>query len=94
VTPLPGAIQTKPGSATVPFWGVEPALVDPTTGKVVQGGGPGEGKVVPHEGILVIQKPWPSIARTIWKDHARYLETYMKVGYFYSLRRLLNCFCF
>ena len=34
----------------------------------------------PHEGILVIQKPWPSIARAIWRDHARYLDTYMKVG--------------
>ncbi|KAF8336875.1 acetate--CoA ligase [Cantharellus anzutake] len=91
ITPLPGGIPTKPGSATLPFWGINPAIVDPTSGKIVEdeavaAGRLGEGKVKPHEGVLVITKPWPSIARTIWRDHARYLETYMKPypGYFFT----------
>lgn len=78
VTPFPGAIQTKPGSATVPFFGIEAVLVDPVSGKVVEGNG--------VEGVLCIKNPWPSIARTIYRDHKRYLETYMNVypGYFYT----------
>ncbi|KIJ29948.1 hypothetical protein M422DRAFT_235032 [Sphaerobolus stellatus SS14] len=78
VTPFPGAIETKPGSATVPFFGIETAILDPTTGKELKGND--------VEGVLVIKSPWPSIARTIYNDHKRYLETYMKPypGYFYT----------
>ncbi|KAK7458035.1 acetyl-coenzyme A synthetase 2 [Stygiomarasmius scandens] len=77
LTPFPGAIETKPGAAQVPFFGQVPILVEATTGKPVDG---------PGEGVLCLSKPWPSIARTIWKDHARYLETYMKPypGLFYT----------
>ncbi|KAG5352664.1 Acetyl-coenzyme A synthetase [Termitomyces sp. J132] len=80
VTPFPGAVETKPGSATVPFFGIEPALLDPLTGMEVEGNGEGV------EGILAIKKPWPSVARTIWRDHKRYIETYMKPypGLFYT----------
>ncbi len=66
LTPLPGAIPTKPGSATVPFPGIVPEIVTK------------EGEPVPlgQGGLLVIRKPWPAMARTIWGDHARYLKTY------------------
>lgn len=78
ITPFPGAIQAKPGSATVPFFGIEPAILDPVTGQELAGN---------HvEGALVLKSPWPSIARTIWQDHKRYLETYMQPypGTFYT----------
>lgn len=77
VTALPGAIRTKPGSATVPFWGVEPAILDPQSGKELEGAA---------EGALAIRKPWPSVARTILNDNQRFIDTYMKVypGYFFT----------
>ena len=71
MTPFPGAIETKPGSATVPFFGIEAAILDPVTGKELEGD--------EVEGVLVLKNPWPSIARTIYGDHNRYLDTYMKV---------------
>ncbi|MDP9039131.1 MAG: AMP-binding protein, partial [Acidobacteriota bacterium] len=66
IAPMPGAVPTKPGSATRPFFGIVPEVV--TT----------EGEAVPpgHGGLLVIRKPWPSMARTIYGDHERYKETY------------------
>ncbi|QRW26074.1 AMP binding enzyme [Rhizoctonia solani] len=70
VTPLPGAVPTKPGSATVPFWGVDPVILDPVSGKELEGNN--------VEGVLCIRKPWPSIARSVYKDHGRYLDTYLK----------------
>ena len=73
ITPFPGAIETKPGSATVPFFGIDPVIVDPLSGKVLEGNG--------VEGILCIRKPWPSIARTVWRDNDRYLDTYMRVRF-------------
>ncbi|KAI0827271.1 acetate--CoA ligase [Trametes gibbosa] len=78
VTPFPGAIETKPGSATVPFFGIEPVILDPVSGKELTGHG--------VEGVLVLKNPWPSIARTVYQDHNRYLETYMKPypGFFYT----------
>lgn len=78
VTPFPGAIETKPGSATVPFFGIETMILDPVSGKVLEGNG--------VEGVLCINAPWPSIARTVYNDHNRYLETYMQPypGFFYT----------
>ncbi|KIJ95754.1 hypothetical protein K443DRAFT_682777 [Laccaria amethystina LaAM-08-1] len=78
VTPFPGAIETKPGSATVPFFGIEPAILDPVTGKELEGNN--------VDGVLVLKTPWPSIARTVYKDHKRYLDTYMNPypGTFYT----------
>ncbi|KAF8802010.1 acetate--CoA ligase [Phlegmacium glaucopus] len=78
VTPFPGAIETKPGSATVPFFGIETAILDPVSGKELLGNN--------VEGVLALKNPWPSIARTIYQDHKRYLETYMKPypGLFYT----------
>jgi acetyl-CoA synthetase len=66
IAPIPGAVATKPGSATRPFFGVVPEIVS-KTGEPV---GPGEG------GLLMISKPWPSIARTIWGDAERYESAY------------------
>ena len=66
ITPLPGVTATKPGSATRPFFGVDPAVVDEHGVEV----GPNQG------GYLVIRKPWPSMLRGIWGDDARYVETY------------------
>lgn len=66
ITPLPGATDLKPGSATLPFFGIEPIMVD------------GEGKVLegPCEGILCINDSWPGQMRTVYGDHERFIQTY------------------
>jgi acetyl-CoA synthetase len=66
ITPLPGAHTTKPGSASRPFFGVEPIVLRDDGTEC----GPNEG------GKLCIKKPWPGMARTMWGDHARFVETY------------------
>ena len=66
ITPLPGAIPAKPGSATRPFPGIVPEVVSPSGEPVPAGQG----------GLLVIRKPWPSMARTIFNDPERYATTY------------------
>jgi acetyl-CoA synthetase len=66
ITPLPGATKLKPGSATLPFFGVQPAIVG-TEGNLLEG---------PAEGNLVILDAWPGIARTVYGDHKRFVETY------------------
>jgi acetyl-CoA synthetase len=78
IAPFPGAVETKPGAATVPFFGIQPALVDPVSGEELKGNS--------VEGVLVLKNSWPSIARTVYRDHKRYIETYMKPypGYFYT----------
>lgn len=68
ITPLPGAIDTKPGSATRPFFGVQPAIVD-AEGSLVEGEG---------EGNLVITDSWPGQMRTVYGDHQRFIDTYFK----------------
>jgi acetyl-CoA synthetase len=69
VTPLPGATPTKPGSATLPFFGIQIELKD-REGKVLEGND--------VSGVVCVSNIWPSIARTIYGDHERYLATYMK----------------
>ncbi|NEV63580.1 acetate--CoA ligase [Thiorhodococcus minor] len=69
ITPLPGATPLKPGSATRPFFGVTPALVDPAEGTPIEGQG---------EGALVITRPWPAMMRTVYGDHQRFIDTYFK----------------
>eukprot|EP01091_Cochliopodium_minus_P003787 TRINITY_DN13752_c0_g1_i1.p1 TRINITY_DN13752_c0_g1~~TRINITY_DN13752_c0_g1_i1.p1 ORF type:complete len:683 (-),score=209.29 TRINITY_DN13752_c0_g1_i1:84-2132(-) len=78
ITPLPGITPTKPGSATRPFFGIEPHVLSPTTHEVME-----QNDV---RGVLAIKKPWPSIARTIYGDHERYLNTYLRVypGYYFT----------
>ena len=68
ITPLPGATKLKPGSATIPFFGVVPELVD-ADGKVLEGAASGN---------LVITRPWPGLMRTIYGDHQRFIDTYFK----------------
>jgi len=66
ITPLPGATPTKPGSATLPFFGIVPEVVDE------------QGNAVPRNsgGKLVIRKPWPSMLRGLWGDNERYKQVY------------------
>jgi acetyl-CoA synthetase len=66
ISPIPGAVATKPGSATRPFFGIVPEVVTK------------EGEPVPlgQGGLLVVRKPWPSMARTIWGDAERYQQAY------------------
>ncbi|QDP18716.1 acetate--CoA ligase [Sphingomonas xanthus] len=76
IAPLPGAIALKPGSATRPLFGVEPALLD-AEGREIAG---------PGEGALVIKRSWPGQMRTVWGDHSRFFETYFTTfaGYYFS----------
>jgi len=76
ITPLPGATPLKPGSATRPFFGVEPALVD-DQGQLIEGAASGN---------LVIKRPWPGQMRTVYGDHKRFHDTYfaMYPGYYFS----------
>lgn len=68
ISPLPGATPTKPGTATLPFFGVDAAIVDEHGEEV----GPNQG------GRLVVRKPWPSMLRTLWGDRKRYVDVYWK----------------
>jgi acetyl-CoA synthetase len=75
ITPLPGATPTKPGTATLPFFGILPEVVDDQGNPVPKNSG----------GKLVVRKPWPSMLRGIWGDPKRFLETYwseVKGSYF------------
>jgi acetyl-CoA synthetase len=68
ITPIPGVTPTKPGSATLPFFGVDPVVVNPESGEEIKGNG--------VSGALCIRNSWPGLARTIYKDHSRFVETY------------------
>jgi acetyl-CoA synthetase len=68
LTPLPAATPTKPGSCTLPFFGIEPVILDAHTGAVLSG---------EARGVLAIARPWPSMARTVYGDHGRYMSTYL-----------------
>lgn len=76
ITPLPGATPVKPGSATRPFFGVQPAIVD-HDGNLLEG---------VCEGNLVVKDSWPGQMRTVYGDHQRFIETYFSTykGYYFS----------
>jgi acetyl-CoA synthetase len=76
LTPLPGAIDLKPGSATVPFFGVQPVLLD-GEGREVVGAG---------EGNLAIKAAWPGQIRSVYGDHQRMIDTYFRLypGYYFT----------
>ncbi len=78
LTPLPGAIPTKPGSATLPFFGVKPVVLDAASGV--------EKPETETEGVLCIADSWPGQMRTVWGDHARFEETYFSQykGYYFT----------
>ncbi|KRG88063.1 acetyl-CoA synthetase [Stenotrophomonas daejeonensis] len=76
ISPLPGAIDLKPGSATLPFFGVQPALVS-AEGEILEGAA---------EGNLVLCDSWPGQMRTVYGDHQRFIDTYFRTypGYYFS----------
>jgi len=76
ITPLPGVTDLKPGSATLPFFGVKPALVDPE-GRILEGA---------TSGNLVLTASWPSQLRTVYGDHQRCVDTYYSTykGYYFT----------
>ncbi len=78
ITPLPGATTTKPGSATLPFFGIEPAILDPNSGEEISD--------EECEGVLVIKDSWPGQMRTVFGDHDRFVSTYFNdyKGYYFS----------
>jgi len=78
MTPLPGAISTKPGSCTLPFFGVQPVLLEPTTGQEIL--------ETEAEGVLCIKDSWPGQMRTVWGDHDRFVSAYFSdyKGYYFT----------
>ena len=77
ITPLPGATPITPGSATFPFFGIEPVLLS-EDGKEIEGNG--------VSGFLAIKSPWPGIMRTLYGDHERFKKTYFSQcpGYYFT----------
>ena len=78
ITPIPGAVPQKPGSATLPFFGVKPIVLDPATAAVQT--------AVETDGVLCIADSWPGQMRTLWVDHARFEEAYFSQypGYYFT----------
>ncbi|WP_136637605.1 acetate--CoA ligase [Pseudooceanicola onchidii] len=78
ITPLPGATPTKPGSATTPFFGVQPVVLEPTSGEEIHD--------TTAEGVLAIKDSWPGQMRTVWGDHDRFEKTYFSdyKGYYFA----------
>jgi acetyl-CoA synthetase len=78
ITPLPGATATKPGSATKPFFGVKPVVLEAESGKEIT--------TTEAEGVLAIKDSWPGQMRTVWGDHQRFQETYFQQykGYYFT----------
>ena len=78
ITPIPGATATKPGSATFPFFGIEPIILDPEKGTVIEGND--------VSGVLAIRAPWPGQMRTVYGDHDRFETTYFQQykGYYFT----------
>jgi acetyl-CoA synthetase len=77
ITPLPGAWPTKPGSATLPFFGVEPCILSPDGVELTE---------TAASGVLAIKAPWPGMMRTVFGDHKRFEDTYFEMfkGYYFT----------
>ncbi len=78
ISPLPGAVPTKPGSATKPFFGVQPVVLEPASGAEIH--------ETECEGVLALADSWPGQMRTIYGDHERFVDTYFSQykGYYFS----------
>ncbi len=78
ITPLPAAIPTKPGSATKPFFGVQPAVLEPNSGKEITD--------IEASGVLAIKDSWPGQMRTLYADHDRFVSAYFEQykGYYFT----------
>ena len=77
ISNYPGITPMKPGSCTLPCYGIDTCVLDPQTGKEIE--------TVEAEGVLAIRQPWPGITRTVLNDHERYLNVYMNPypGYYF-----------
>ena len=75
---MPGATTTKPGSATLPFFGIKPVVLDPSTGNEILD--------IECEGVLAIKDSWPGQMRTVYGDHERFVKTYFTdfKGYYFT----------
>jgi acetyl-CoA synthetase len=78
MTPLPGAHAMKPGSAMKPFFGIEPVVLEPASGEIIEGND--------VEGVLCIKDSWPGQMRSVWGDHERFEKTYFAdyEGYYFT----------
>lgn len=78
IAPLAGVTPNKPGSASYPFFGIDAALIDPVSGVEIEGND--------VEGVLVVKDHWPSMARTVYRNHTKYMDTYMNPypGYYFT----------
>lgn len=78
IAPFAGVTPNKPGSASLPFFGIQTALIDPVSGTEIHGND--------VEGVLVVKDLWPSMARTVYRNHAKYMDTYLNPypGYYFT----------
>lgn len=78
IAPIAGITPNKPGSASLPFFGILACLIDPVTGVEIKGND--------VEGVLAVKDTWPSMARSVWNNHTKYMDTYLKPypGYYFT----------
>lgn len=78
IAPIAGITPNKPGSASLPFFGIQTCLIDPVSGVEINGND--------VEGVLAIKDSWPSMARSVWNNHTKYMDTYLNPypGYYFT----------
>lgn len=78
IAPIAGITPNKPGSASLPFFGIQTCIIDPVTGVEIKGND--------VEGVLAIKDTWPSMARSVWHNHTKYMDTYLNPypGYYFT----------
>ncbi|WPK23435.1 hypothetical protein PUMCH_000676 [Australozyma saopauloensis] len=78
IAPIAGVTPNKPGSASLPFFGIQTCLIDPVNGTEILGND--------VEGVLAVKNTWPSMARTVYKNHEKYMDTYLRPypGYYFT----------
>lgn len=78
IAPVAGITPNKPGSASLPFFGIDACLIDPVSGQEIHGND--------VEGVLAVKSPWPSMARSVYRNHEKYMDTYLKPypGYYFT----------
>lgn len=78
IAPIAGITPNKPGSASLPFFGIDTCLIDPVSGQEIHGND--------VEGVLAVKNTWPSMARSVYKNHQKYMDTYLKPypGYYFT----------
>lgn len=78
IAPIAGITPNKPGSASLPFFGIQTCLIDPVSGTEIEGND--------KEGVLAVKDTWPSMARSVWRNHTKYMDTYLKPypGYYFT----------